>query len=94
MGLIKDTAKNAANAVGNVAKGVGGAAGGALLGGLSGVANQALFQEYLTSGDMSGDIIMKRAEFVKTNGSTNNKSDANVISNGSIIFSKFTPPSI
>ena len=85
MGLIKDAARNAANAVGNVAKGIGGAAGGALLGGLSGVANQGLFQEYLTSGDMSGDIIMKRAEFVRTNGSTNNKSDANVISNGSII---------
>lgn len=85
MGLIKDTIKNAANAVGNVSKGLAGSAGGALLGGLSNIGNQAMFQEYLTSGDMSGDIIMKRAEFVKTNGSTNTKSDANVISNGSLI---------
>ena len=68
MGLIKDTIKNAANAVGNVSKGLAGSAGGALLGGLSNIGNQAMFQEYLTSGDMSGDIIMKRAEFVKTNG--------------------------
>lgn len=81
MGLIK----NAMNKVGNVAKDVAGTAGGALLGGLTGLSNQALFQEYLTSGDMSGDIIMKRAVFVKPNGSTNTKSDANVISNGSII---------
>ena len=85
MGLIKDTVKNAANAVGNVGKTLANSAGGALLGGLSGVANQAIYQEYLTSGDMSGDIIMKRAEFVKPNGTMNNRSDANVISNGSII---------
>jgi membrane protease subunit (stomatin/prohibitin family) len=34
---------------------------------------------------MAGDIIMKRAEQVKTNGSTNKNSDANIISNGSVI---------
>ena len=76
MGLIK----NALNAVGNTMKGVGSQAGGAALGGISNVLHQGMFQEYLVSGDMSGDIIMKRAEMVKANGSKNDKSDANVIS--------------
>jgi membrane protease subunit (stomatin/prohibitin family) len=81
MGLIK----NALNAVGNAAKEVGTGAGGALLGGFSGVLNQSMYQEYYTSGTMAGDVIMKRAEQVKSNGSVNNKSDANIISNGSMI---------
>lgn len=81
MGLIK----NALNAVGNTMKGVGSQAGGAALGGISNVLHQGMFQEYLVSGDMSGDIIMKRAEMVKANGSKNDKSDANVISDGSYI---------
>ena len=84
MGL-KSILKSAGQTVGNAAKGLAGTAGGALLGGFTGAANQAMFQEYLTSGDMSGDIIMKRAEMVKPNGTTNTKSDANVISNGSLI---------
>lgn len=77
MGLIK-------NAI-DVVKGVGNSASGGLLGGFGGVLNQAMYQEYFTSGSMAGDILMKRAEQVKTNGSTNNKSDANVISSGSMI---------
>ncbi|MBR2036349.1 MAG: SPFH domain-containing protein [Agathobacter sp.] len=81
MGLIKDTVSN----VGNAAKNAANSATSGLFGGFSGVLNQALFQEYFTSGDMSGDVLMKRAEQVQTNGSVNNKSDANVISNGSII---------
>lgn len=81
MGLIK----NALQGVGNTAKDLGNSASGGLLGAFGGAMNQALFQEYFTSGDMSGDILMKRAEQVKTNGSANNKSDANVISNGSMI---------
>ena len=81
MGLIK----NVLNSVGNVVKDVGGSAGGALLGGLAGAANQAVFQEYYTSGTMAGDILMKRAEQVRTNGTKNTKSDANIISSGSVI---------
>ena len=81
MGLIK----NALNTIGNTAKEVGSGAGGALLGGFGGVLNQSMYQEYFTSGSMAGDILMKRAEQVKTNGSVNNKSDANIISDGSII---------
>lgn len=81
MGLIK----SAASAAGGAVKGIAGSAGGALLGGLSGAVNQAMFLEYLTSGDMSGDIIMKRAISVKPNGNQNTKTDANVISDGSYI---------
>ena len=81
MGLIR----NALKSIGNTAKEVGTGAGGALLGGFSGVLNQSMYQEYFTSGSMAGDIIMKRAEQVRTDGSTNKKSDANIISNGSMI---------
>ena len=81
MGLIKDTLSK----LGNAAKDVGNNATGGLLGGVTGVLNQAMFQEYFVSGSMADDVIMKRAEQVKTNGSTNTKSDANIISNGSVI---------
>lgn len=77
MGLIR----NAFNAI----KGAGSSAGEAAVGGLGGILHQGMYQEYLASGDMSGDIIMKRAEQIKTNGSKNTKSDANVISDGSFI---------
>lgn len=81
MGLIK----NALNTAANAGKSLLGSAGGALLGGVTGAANQALFQEYFASGDMSGDILMKRAQRVHINGSKNDKSDANIISSGSVI---------
>lgn len=81
MGLIK----KAASAVGNTAKEIGGNVGNAALNAVGGVFNQAMFKEYFTSGTMTGDIIMKRAEQVKENGSRNNKSDANVITTGSAI---------
>ena len=81
MGLIRNTLKSA----GNTVKDIGNSASGGLLGAFGGAMNQAMYQEYFTSGSMAGDIIMKRAEQVKANGSTNNKSDANVISNGSMI---------
>lgn len=81
MGLIK----NALNSAKEAGKGLLGSAGGALLGGITGAANQAMFQEYFASGDMSGDVIMKRAQRVHVNGSTNTKSDANIISSGSVI---------
>ena len=81
MGLIK----NVLNKVGETAKEIGSGAGSAALGGIKGVLNQSLYQEYFTSGSMAGDIIMKRAEQVRANGSSNTKSDANVISDGSII---------
>ena len=73
MGLIRNVVE--------VAKGTG----AALLGGFGGVMNQAMYQEYFTSGSMAGDVLMKRAEQVKTNGSSNKRSDANVISDGSVI---------
>lgn len=81
MGLIK----KAASAVGNSAKEIGGNVGNAALNAVGGVFNQTMFKEYFTSGTMTGDIIMKRAEQVKENGSRNNKSDANVITTGSAI---------
>jgi membrane protease subunit (stomatin/prohibitin family) len=81
MGLIK----NALNTAAEAGKGLLGSAGGALLGGITGAANQAMFQEYLASGTMAGDVLMKRAEQIKTNGTSNTKSDANVISSGSVI---------
>lgn len=81
MGLIK----KAATAVGNTAKEIGGNVGNAALNSIGGVINQAMFKEYFTSGAMTGDIIMKRAEKVVANGSRNTKSDANVITTGSAI---------
>ena len=81
MGLIK----KAASAVGNTAKEIGGNVGNAALNAVGGVFNQAMFKEYFASGTMSGDIIMKRAEQIKADGSRNNKSDANVITTGSAI---------
>lgn len=81
MGLIK----KAASAVGNAAKEIGGNIGNAALNAVGGVINQAMFKEYFSSGTMSGDIIMKRAEQVKADGSRNNKGDANVITTGSAI---------
>ena len=81
MGLIKQ----ALNTAGNAAKDLANSASGGIFGAVTGVANQALFQEYLVSGTMTGDILMKRAEQVKTNGMKNTKSDANVITNGSYI---------
>ena len=81
MGLIK----NALNTVGNIAKDVAGTAGDSLVGGLSGAFNQGLLQEYFASGDMSGDVIMRRAEQVRTSGSKNTKTDHNIISTGSVI---------
>ena len=81
MGLIKDTLKNAASS----AKGAMNTLSGGVLGGIGGVLNQSMFQEYFTSGDMSGDVLMKRAETVRTNGSVNKNPDANIISNGSIV---------
>lgn len=77
MGLIKNAIETIKNA--------GNSASGGLLGGFGGVMNQAMFQEYLASGSMADDILMKRAEFVRPNGSANTKSDANVISSGSVI---------
>lgn len=47
--------------------------------------NQSLYTEYFTAGDMSGDILMKRAELVNTKGSVNTKNDTNVITDGSAI---------
>ena len=58
MGLIRDTLKGAKGAV----KDLGNSASGGVLGGFTGALNQAAFQEYFVSGDMSGDILMKRAE--------------------------------
>jgi len=81
MGLIKNTL----NSVGNTVKEVGNNATGGLLGAFSGVINQAMYQEYFVSGDMSGDILMKRGELMRQNGSVNTKSDANIITNGSVI---------
>lgn len=81
MGLIK----KAASAVGNTVKEIGGNVGNAALNAVGGVINQAMFKEYFASGTMSGDIIMKRAEQIKADGSRNNKSDANVITTGSAI---------
>lgn len=81
MGLIKQTAAT----VGNAAKEIGKDLGNAALNSVVGVFNQAAFKEYFTSGSMAGDIIMKRAEQVKTNGSRNDKSDANIITSGSLI---------
>lgn len=80
MGLIKQ----AGQAVANAGKELVGTVGGAALNSVSGVVNQAMFKEYFTSGAMTGDIIMKRAEQVK-NGTKNTKSDANVITTGSVI---------
>lgn len=77
MGLIKNTA--------NTVKGAVNSASGGFFGALNGAIHQSMFQEYFTSGVMTNDILMKRAEQVKTDGSANNKSDANVISDGSVI---------
>ncbi len=77
MGLIRNTV--------NAAKGAVNSATGGFFGGLNGVMSQALHQEYFVSGSMAGDVLMKRAEQVRGNGSTNNSSDANVITNGSVI---------
>ena len=81
MGLIKQ----AAGTVANTAKGIGSSIGGAALNAAGGIINQAMFKEYFASGAMTGDIIMKRAEQIKTNGSRNNKGDANIITTGSVI---------
>ncbi|MBQ8218214.1 MAG: hypothetical protein IJZ79_02820 [Bacilli bacterium] len=80
MGLIKQAGQTIANA----GKELAGTVGGAALNSVGGVINQAMFKEYFTSGAMTGDIIMKRAEQVK-NGSRNTKSDANIITTGSVI---------
>ena len=84
MGL-KSIVQSMGKSVGNSALNVLNQAGGALSGGVGGVIQQGMFQEYFASGDMSGDIIMKRAEQIRTNGSRNTGSDNNVISNGSVI---------
>lgn len=84
MGL-KSIVQQMGKSIGNSALGVLNQAGGALGGGVGGVIQQGMFQEYFTSGNMAGDIIMKRAEQVRTNGSRNTGSDNNVISNGSVI---------
>lgn len=85
MGLIKQGAKTVGNAVGGAAKDVASTVGNAALNAVTGVFNQAAFKEYFSSGAMTGDIIMKRAEQIVGNGSRNNKSDANVITTGSAI---------
>ncbi len=77
MGLIRGTV--------NAVKGVASSATGGFVGAVGGVLGQAMHQEYFTSGSMAGDILMKRAEQVKPNGSKNNGNDANVITNGSLI---------
>lgn len=50
---------------------------------LSGAYESAVWKEYFTSGDMSGGILMKRAEKVSTDKNRNTKSDDNLISSGS-----------
>lgn len=77
MGLIRGTI--------NAVKGAASNATGGFVGGVSGVLGQAMHQEYFVSGSMAGDILMKRAEQVKPNGSANKGNDANVITNGSVI---------
>lgn len=77
MGLIRKTFSAAKGALNSATDGLVGAFGDTL--------HQAIHQEYFTSGSMAGDILMKRAEQVRTNGSTNTKSDANIITNGSVI---------
>lgn len=79
MGLIKvlkDGVKSAAKDV-----------GGSLLGAGASAASNAfyagLWKEYLTSGDMSAGVIMKRAEKVSTTTNRNNRSDDNIITSGS-----------
>lgn len=77
MGLIRNTV--------NAAKGAVNSATGGFVGAISGVMQQAIHQEYFVSGSMAGDILMKRAEQVRPNGSANNNKDANIISTGSVI---------
>lgn len=77
MGLIRKTV--------DAAKGVVNSATGGLTGAFGGVMHQAIHQEYFASGNMAGDILMKRAEQIRPDGSTNTRSDSNVISNGSVI---------
>lgn len=66
-------------------KGAANSATGGAVGALGGVLHQAIHQEYFASGAMTNDIIMRRAEQIRPNGSTNTNSDANVITNGSLI---------
>lgn len=50
---------------------------------LSGAYESMVWKEYFVSGDMSGDILMKRAEKVLTGKSKNTRADDNLISSGS-----------
>ena len=81
MGLIK----NAIGSIKGTVKDVANSASGGMMGAFAGASNQALFLEYYASGDMSGDLLMKRGERIGGTGTANTKTDLNVITNGSQI---------
>lgn len=56
---------------------------GAGINAVDGSLSSMMYKEYFTSGDMSGGILMKRAEKVLTDRGKNKKADDNLISSGS-----------